>query len=467
MRGSLSLLLALGCGSATLLGGAPEAVHATLRANGAALATRGLASDQAYLNLASLCDGVGNRLSGSESYGRAVQWALKAMKDAGLVNVHTEKVMVPHWVRNAESARVLLPAPHELSILGLGGSVPTPKGGLTADVVVVADMDELATLKDEAVKGRIVLYETPFKGYGPGSRVRFAGASAAAKKGAVGMLLRSVASLSYDTPHTGMMRYADDAPAIPAAAVSVENAMMMRRMWERGQRIQVHMELNCQTLPDVEAANVVGELPGATRPKEIVLVGGHLDSWDVGQGAQDDGVGCVLSLQAAHLIHEQGLKPARTVRVVFFANEENGNRGGEGYKTQHLAELKDHVAAIETDSGNGLAKGFSLEMHAPEGGKAPDAQRALAVLGELRPLLEPLEAGTLVLGHGGVDIGPSVMVGVPGLGMTHDTAKYWEVHHSKADTFDKIVKADLAKNATILAVAVYALADMPERLLEP
>jgi hypothetical protein len=375
--------------------------------------------------------------------------------------------MVPRWVRNQESARMIAPTPRELSILGLGMSVPTPKGGITADVVVVSSLDELAALKDEAVKGRIVLFESPFKGYGPGARMRFSGASAAARKGAVGMLLRSVASLSFDTPHTGTLHYDDGVPAIPAAAVSVEDAMMMRRLWERRQRIQVHLEMGCETLPDVEAANVVGELPGASKPGEIVLVGGHLDSWDVGQGAQDDGVGCVLSLQAAHLIHAQGLRPARTVRVVFFANEENGNRGGEGYLAQHRAELKDHVAAIETDSGNGPARGFSLELHPREGGKAPDAQKALATLGILAPMLEPLEAGRLVLGHGGVDIEPSVMVGVPGLGMNHDTAHYWEVHHSKADTFDKINKDDLIRNGAILAVTVFGLADMPGRLLEP
>lgn len=463
MRGFLPLLITMGICTATLSGSTPE----ELRTRASALAARALASDRAYRNLGSLCDDVGNRLSGSASYGRAVQWGLKAMRDAGLQNVHTETVLVPHWVRNGESARMLLPTPQDLSILGLGMSVPTPKGGITADVVVVGSLEELAALKDDQVKGRIVLFESPFKGYGPGARMRFSGASAAARKGAVGMLLRSVASLSFDTPHTGTLHYDADAPAIPAAAVSVENAMMMRRQWDRGQRIQVHLEMNCETLPDVEAANVVGELPGSSRPGEIVLVGGHLDSWDVGQGAQDDGVGCVLSLQAAHLIHEQGLRPARTVRVVFFANEENGNRGGEGYKARHRAELKDHVAAIETDSGNGLAKGFSLELHAPEGGKAPDAQKALAVLSGLAPLLEPLEAGRLVLGHGGVDIEPSVMVGVPGLGMNHDTARYWEVHHSKADTFDKINKEDLAKNSAILAVAVYGLADMPGRLLEP
>ncbi|WP_306599472.1 M20/M25/M40 family metallo-hydrolase [Geothrix sp. 21YS21S-2] len=467
MRGSLSLLLALGFGASALLGTTPEDPLAKVRAQASALAARALASDRAYRNLASLCDDVGHRLSGSANYDKAVLWGLQAMRDAGLQNVHAEKVMVPHWVRNQESAWMVLPNLKEVSILGLGMSVPTPKGGITADVVVVASLEELAGLKDDQVRGRIVLFESPFRGYGPGARMRFSGASAAARKGAVGMLLRSVASLSYDTPHTGTLHYDADAPAIPAAAVSVEDAMMMRRMWDRGQRIMVHLEMGCETLPDAEAANVVGELPGATRPGEIVLVGGHLDSWDVGQGAQDDGVGCILSLAAASLIREQGLKPARTVRVVFFANEENGNRGGEGYLALHRAELKDHVAAIETDSGNGPARGFSLELHAPEGGRAPDAQKALAVLGGLRPMLEPLEAGRLVLGHGGVDIEPSVMVGVPGLGMNHDTSKYWEVHHSKADTFDKINKEDLARNSAILAVAVYGLADMPGRLLEP
>ena len=467
MRSSLSSLLVLGFTTASLMAGQPPDPMAALRVNAPALAARALASDQAYVTLASLCDGVGCRLAGSEAFGRAMVWGVKAMEEAGLQNVHLEKVMVPHWVRNAESARMVSPTPQELSILGLGMSVGTPKGGLTADVVVVSGLEELAKLKEEQVKGRIVLFEAPFQGYGPGARVRFSGASAAARKGAVAMLLRSVASLSFDTPHTGSMRYDADAPSIPAAAVSVENAMMMRRMWDKGQRIQVHLDMACELLPEVEAANVVGELVGATKPQEIVLVGGHLDSWDVGQGAQDDGVGCVLSLQAARMIKEQGLKPARTVRVVFFANEENGNRGGEGYARQHRAELKDHVAAIETDSGNGLARGFSLELHPLAGGPAPDAPRALAVLERLTPLLEPLGAGRMSAGHSGTDVEPTVVLGVPGLGMSHDTSHYWEVHHSKADTFDKVNREDLAKNAAILAVAVYGLADLPGRLVEP
>lgn len=435
-----------------------------VRANAAALATRTLANEGAIRDLETLCDDVGHRLSGSEGYDRAVAWGLKAMKDAGLQNVHIEKVMVPHWVRNTESARMVAPTPHELSILGLGMSVPTPKGGITAEVVVVASLDALKALPDEKVRGRIVLFEDGWKGYGHGARMRFAGATEASRKGAVAMLLRSVASISFDTPHTGTLHYEPGVTPIPAAAVSVENALMMRRMWNRGLTMRVHLEMNCQTLPDAPAANVVGELPGAIHPEQVVLVGGHLDSWDVGQGAQDDGVGVVLSLQAARMIRETGLKPARTVRVVFFANEENGTRGGEGYLKLHEAELDRHVAALESDSGSGLARGFGLELHPRPGKPAPDAAKALGVLQLLKPMLEPLGAGRLTEGHGGVDIGPTVLAGVPGLGMNHDTFHYWEVHHSKADTFDKVDRGDLARNAAILAVAVYALADLPATL---
>ena len=462
MARPLKLFLALSFAAGLLQAGAPEAA-ARLKANADLLTAEALRTDHGYRTLASLCDDVGHRLSGSADYDRAVDWALKAMTAAGLQNVHKEMVMVPHWVRNAECAQVLLPARHELSILGLGGSVPTPRGGLTADVVVVGSAEELAAMKDEDVKGRIVLFEMPYTGYGAQVRYRFAGPSMAARKGAAAMLLRSIASLSFDTPHTGTTRYDEGVAKIPAACVSVENAMMMRRMWERHERIQVHLEMGCETLPDVPAANVVGELVGSEKPGEVVLVGGHLDSWDVGQGAQDDGVGCILSLESAYLIHKAGLKPRRTVRVVFFANEENGNRGGEGYRDQHRAELSRHVAAFETDSGNGLVQGFSLELQAPQGGPAPDAARALAQLRTLGPVLAPLGAGKLEPGHSGVDVEPAVQLGVPGLGVRHDGTHYMEVHHSKADTFDKIIAADLAKNAGILAVAVWGVSEMDGR----
>jgi len=463
MAGPLKMILALSLAGGLLQAGAPEEAAARLKADAALLTAEASRSDHGYTTLASLCDDVGPRLSGSPAYDRAVDWALKAMTDAGLRNVHKEMVMVPRWERRAEAAQVLLPARHELSLLGLGGSVPTPPGGLTADVVVVGSAEELAAMKDEDVKGRIVLFEMPFTGYGPMVRYRFSGPSMAARKGAAAMLLRSIASLSFDTPHTGVTHYDEGVPKIPAACVSVENAQMMRRMWARHERIQVHLEMNCETLPDVPAANVVGELVGSGSPGEVVLVGGHLDSWDVGQGAQDDGVGCILALESAYLIHRAGLKPRRTVRVVFFANEENGNRGGEGYRDQHRAELPGHVAAFETDSGNGLAQGFTLELHAPAGGPEPDKARSLALLRTLGPVLEPLGAGRLDLGHSGVDVEPSVLAGVPGVGVRHDVTHYWEVHHSRADTFDKVNAADLKRNAAILAVAVWGVAELDGR----
>jgi carboxypeptidase Q len=463
MPAPLKPFLVLALAASVLHAGAPPEASAQFAAEARLLTAESQRSDHAYQTLASLCDGVGHRLSGSADYDRAVVWGLKAMKDAGLEHVHTEMVMVPHWVRNTESAQVLLPARHDLSILGLGGSVPTPPGGITADVVVVGSAEELDRMKDEDVKGRIVLFEMPFTGYGAMVRYRFQGPAMAAKKGAVGMLMRSIASLSFDTPHTGVTHYEPGVPAIPAACVSVENALMMRRMWARGERIQVHLEMNCATLPDVPAANVVGELVGSERPQEVVLVGGHLDSWDVGQGAQDDGVGCILSLEAAYLIHKAAFQPRRTVRVVFFANEENGDRGGLGYRDQHLAELPKHVAAFESDSGNGLIQGFRLDLHGADGGKPGDPARSLALLRTLGPVLGSLGAGKLEFGHSGVDVEPSVLKGVPGLGVNHDTARYWEVHHSKADTLDKVNPTDLARNSAILAVAVLGVADMTER----
>jgi hypothetical protein len=429
------------------------------------LAAEALRAQDAYKNLGVLCDSVGHRLSGSPQYDLAVQWALRQMKADGLQNVHAEKVMVPAWRRNTEHAELIAPARHSLSILGLGMSVPTPKGGVTAEVVVVGSFAELEKLPSEKVKDRIVLFDVPFTGYGATARYRVLGASAAAKKGAVGALVRSLSPVSLDTPHTGVLHYQEDAPKIPAAAVSMENATMMRRMWERGERITLHLEMACEQLPDVAAANVVGEVVGSEKPEEIVLVSGHLDSWDVGQGAQDDGVGCALALEAGHLIQRLGLKPRRTVRVVLFANEENGNRGGLGYLEAHRQELSKHVAAMESDSGNGLAKGLGLELHDPKGGPVMDKERALARFRSLlKPYLEPLGAGVLEAGGSGVDVEPIVAAGVPGVGVEHDVTHYWDVHHSKADTFDKINREDLAKNSAIVAIATFLLADMPERL---
>jgi len=461
---SASIRFALVC-AVSMLAFAQDPLEDRTRHAVESLAAEALRSQDAYRNLGVLCDSVGHRLSGSPQYELAVQWALRQMKADGLQNVHAEKVMVPVWRRNAEHAELVAPARHSLSILGLGMSVPTPKAGITADVVVVGSFAELEKLPMEKVKDRIVLFDVPFTGYGATARYRVLGASAAAKKGAVGALVRSLSPVSLDTPHTGVLHYEEGTPKIPAAAVSMENATMMRRMWERGERITLHLEMNCEQLPDVAAANVVGEVVGSVKPEEIVIISGHLDSWDVGQGAQDDGVGCALALEAGHLIQRLGLKPRRTLRVVLFANEENGNRGGLGYLEAHRQELSNHVAAMESDSGNGVAKGFSLELHDPKNGPVLDKDRILtAFRSRLKPFLEPMGAGALELGGSGVDVGPIVQAGVPGVGVNHDVTHYWDVHHSKADTFDKINREDLAKNSALVAITAFLLADMPERL---
>ena len=426
---------------------------ASLQADAARLRAEASRTHGAYQDLAWLCDRIGHRLSGSPQLDQAIAWAQERMKAAGLVNVHTEPVMVPHWIRGKESAELLEPARRPLNILGLGGSVGTPEGGLTADVVVVGSFEELDRL-GAAVKGKVVLYDVPFTGYGPTVAYRHGGAAKAARHGAVAALVRSVGPVSLDTPHTGVMEYDPAFPRIPAAAVTLEAATQMRRMQDRGERIRLHLEMGCRTLPDAPSANVVGEIRGTGKPEEVIILSGHLDSWDVGQGAQDDGAGCVLSLEAARLIQSLGLKPRRTVRVVFWTNEENGLRGGLGYRDAHRAEFPDIVAALETDSGSEKVRTFNLDLR-----KADAAGRAagLAALERLQPLLEPF-GGVLRLGGSGADVGPMVAEGVPGIGMHHAATHYFDIHHTHADTFDKVDREDMAFNAAILAVFAYGLA---------
>ncbi|MBL0210548.1 MAG: M20/M25/M40 family metallo-hydrolase [Holophagaceae bacterium] len=431
-----------------------------------------LQSSTAYDQLGELCDQVGNRISGSERLDKAIDWAVKTMKADGLQNVHTEKILVPYWRRGAEKAWTITPQRHELSILGLGMSVATPKGGITAEVAVVGSFAELDKLGEAGARGKIVLYDVPFTGYGQTVAYRVFGASRAAKYGAVAALVRSVGSLSFDTPHTGTLAYDEKLPKIPSAAVSIENSAMMGRMARRGETIQLHLELENELIPNQPSANVVGEIVGSEKPLEVVLLGGHLDSWDVGQGAQDDGVGCMISLGAAKAILDAGLKPKRTVRVVFFTNEENGDFGGKGYRDAHQAELVNFVAALESDSGNGPVKGFSLDFQGEGRNKAaaatPEAKaradKGLALLKSVAPLLEPLDATRMEMGGSGTDIGPTVNAGVPGVGVNHDTTHYWEIHHTKADTFDKIIKLDMQKNIAAVGIMAYVLAEMEETL---
>jgi carboxypeptidase Q len=414
-----------------------------------------LTSDFAYRRLAHLTDRIGHRLSGSENLRRAIDWALSEMRRDGLDNVRAEKVMVPHWVRGRESLELIGPERRTLPMLGLGGSVATPPAGLTAEAVVVRGFDELDAL-GERVRGKVVVYNVPFTTYGATVQYRGAGASRAARYGAVAALVRSVTPTSLQTPHTGALRYAEDQPRIPAAAVTIESAELLQRMYDRGERPAVRLSMEARLLPDAESANVVAELRGSERPEEIVLVSGHFDSWDVGQGAHDDGGGCVAAWEAARLLQSLNLRPRRTIRVVLYTNEENGLRGGNAYRDAHRDELARHVLAIESDSGVYRPVGFGLDDQAPP--------QARADVREILKLLSGLRADRLGADGGGADIGPIMREGVLGMSLDVDGTHYFDIHHTEADTLDKVDPQEFAACVAAMAVMAYVVADMPERL---
>ena len=407
----------------------------------------------AWQRLARMADTFGHRLSGSEALERAIDWVLAEMRRDGLQNVRGEPVMVPHWVRGSESAELVSPRPQQLSMMGLGGSVGTPRRGITAEVLVVTSFADL-TARGAAARDKIVLFDVPFTNYGATVRYRRDGPSAAARAGAVACLIRSVAAYSISSPHTGALQYDSTVKAIPAAALSVENAMMLHRMSDRGERVVVRLTMAARMLPDAPSRNIVGEIVGSERPQEVVVMGGHIDSWDVGQGAMDDGGGVVAAWEALRVLQRLGLRPRRTVRVVGWTNEENGLRGGNAYRDAHAAELDDHVAAIETDGGVFRPLGFGFT----------GSDSALAIVRRVASLLRGIGADSISRGGGGADIGPIVRRGVPGLGLDVDGTRYFWFHHSDGDTVDKLDPREIAQCVATLAVIAFVVADLPERL---
>jgi carboxypeptidase Q len=407
--------------------------------------------------LSYLCDRIGNRLSGSSALERAVVWAAGQMKADGLSNVVTPRVKVPHWVRGNESAELIEPVGRPLTILGLGGSVGTSKRGITAEVVSVSSFDDLEKRGRAGVNGKIVLFNVPYEGYNRTVVYRTAGPSRAARLGAVAALVRSITPVSIQSPHTGALEYAEGFPRIPAAAVTIEDALLIQRLLDSGNPVTAHLEMEARMLSNADSANVIGEIPGRERPDEIVVIGGHLDSWDVGAGAQDDGSGCITALEAAHLIHQLGLRPRRTLRVVFWTNEENGGAGGEAYRTWVGGSVKNHVAAIEMDGGAEKPIGFGLSANG-------DLPSLLARLREIGGLLERIDATSVQPGGGGADIAPIMVDGVPGLALRSVGTHYFDWHHSRADTLDKVQLEDLRANIAAMAVMAYVLADMPAPL---
>ncbi len=449
-----ALLLAL---NVPVLAGPPVDVGAYRDVSGRIIGAA-VVDDTAWQRLTYLCDAIGNRLSGTPQLDAAIAWAVAEMTRDGLENVHTEKAMVPRWVRGDESATLVEPVVRKLAMLGLGNSVGTPPEGITADVTVVHSFAELDGLGDK-VRGRIVCYDVPFTNYGETVQYRGSGASRAAKYGAVAVLVRSVGPTGFDTPHTGALRYATDPPEparIPAAAITIEGAEMLARMQARGQRIRVTLRMSAAMLADVPSANVVAELRGSEHPEQVVLLGAHLDSWDVGSGAHDDGGGCMQIWQALRILKTLGLRPRRTIRIVLFTNEENGLRGGTAYHDAHKDDARNHVLAIETDSGTFHPLGFGVS----------GSESVKATAGQIVALLEPIGAGTIGGEGGGADIGPMMLEGVPGMGLNVEGSRYFWYHHTNADTPDKIDPRDLALCSAAIAVMAYVVADLPFRIGE-
>jgi len=439
-----------------------------------------------YAALQYLTDHIGKRLSGSPQLNTAVTWGAELMRNAGFENIRIQPVMVPHWVRGEESGTIIGPVTKPLHMLGLGMSVGTPKGGITAPVLFVKDFATFDALPASDVRGKIVVFNPGWHGYGVNSQYRTAGPSRAASKGAVAVLVRSATGLVLQLPHTGTLRYDDKQPKVPAAAISVEDALLIERLAKEGP-VTVHLDMQAHMEPDVQAGNVMGEIRGSEHPEEIVVLGGHIDSWDVGQGAQDDGSGIMGAFEAVSLLHKLGLKPKRTIRVVFWVNEENGGAGGKAYRDMLGDKVSEHVAAIEMDNGaeKPLGMGYGSfgsprRPAAPAPGMASSTPAASAALDmstlsanekqsyttmqDIVALLAPIGADTVATSGGGSDIGPIVAEGVPSLSPRTVAEHYFDWHHTEADTLDKVDLEDYRKNVAMLSVVAYVLADMDGKL---
>ena len=415
--------------------------------------TAAMNDSTAYHRLSYLCDTFGPRLSGSRNLEKALDWIISEMKADGLSRPRGERVQVPAWIRGDESLKLLLPFEKNLSMLGLGGSIATPKGGIKAEVMVVSSFEELDA-KEKYVRGKIILFNAPFTTYGETVQYRYKGASAAARYGALASLIRSVGPWSMNTPHTGGMAYDKNQPQIPHAAITMEDAMMLGRLYERGEKIVMKLDMSARSVADRWSRNVIAEFPGSENPEEIVVLGGHIDSWDVGQGAHDDGGGCVAAWHAVKLIKDLGLRPKRTLRIVLWTNEENGGRGNQNYRDEHLDELKNHVLAIESDGGVFKPRGFGFT--------GSDTARDMVT--QISRLLLPIGSDGIFKGGRAADVSPLNDEGVPVMSLKVDGSKYFWYHHTNADTFDKVDFVDFNRCVATMAIMGYVVADMDDTL---
>ncbi len=441
---------------------------AALAAQLAQVRDAALSGGYAWKELAHLSHNIGPRLSGSPQAAKAVEYVASELRELG-ADVTLEKCMVPHWVRGVETAElVTYPGqapgmPQKVALTALGGSVATPDEGVTAPVVVVRSMDELAALGAKKVRGKIVVFVFKFDerkaqagragdAYGEAVYYRARGASAAARLGAVASIIRSAGGADFRLPHTGGVDYSSDTAKIPAGAASAEDAEMIADLAAQGE-VTMHLTLTPRWLPDAESYNVIADIKGSEHPEQVVVVSGHLDSWDLGTGSIDDGAGVAQAMQAIWAIKKLGLKPKRTLRFVAWMNEENGNRGGKAYAADHKKDAADHVLVLESDNGPGHALGLKAHM-TPE---------AIALLKPAQDALAPIGANVIqrIDEDSEADIGRMEDLGVPGAGLYVDGRKYFDYHHTAADTLDKVDPRELQEGAATMAVFAWAAANMP------
>jgi carboxypeptidase Q len=398
----------------------------------------------------------GHRFSGTPGYDKAVQWAERTLREAGADSVWLQPVMVPHWIRGkTEKAFAIIDKEKiDLSICALGGSIGTPHSGVTAEIIEVKSLAEARQLGERA-KGKIIFYNRPFdktkinvfEAYEEAVDQRGRGAIEAARVGAVAVLVRSMTNAVYKTPHTGTMRYADTVAKIPAAAISTLDANYLSLQIQHGKKVVVTIKLECSTLPDVQAYNVIGEIRGSEHPEEIVLVGGHLDSWDKGTGAHDDGSGVVQSIEAIRLIKKLNIQPKRTVRCVLFANEENGLRGAKEYAKSLTSQKGKHIAAIETDAGGFSPRGFGVVADSVQ----------FANIEKISSVLSDVGADKFFRGGGGADISQLEKFGTALIGLMPDTQRYFDYHHTDLDTIDKVHPRELELGAIAVTILAWVL----------
>ena len=413
----------------------------------------------AYSNLKYLCKKVGPRLSGSSGAALAVEQTARMLREAGADTVMLQPCMVPHWVRgDKEVGRATLVDGKkiDLNIVALGNAVGTPANGITAEIVEVKNFQELEKLGTENVKGKIVFYNyrmdpryiNTFQAYGEAGVYRGTGPSRAAALGAIGVIVRTLSPVLDDHPHTGATRYEEGKPKIPAVAISTNGAVELSKLISDKKVKSVYIKTNCQMLEDAPSFNVVGEIRGSEFPDEVITVGGHLDSWDLAEGAHDDGTGCVQSIEIIRALKALGIKPKRTIRAVMFMNEENGLRGGTKYAEIAKQENKKFIMGLESDAGGFTPRGFGYSAN----------EKQSATIEKWQSLFVPYGASEFKRGGGGADIGPLRNLGTALIGLNPDSQRYMDLHHAKTDVFEAVSERELNLGATVMAAMVYLVA---------